>query len=382
MGGNIRVTLAALGGVSLALGAACSRAAPTAAPAAIAVDADTRADDPFADVPSTDPHDEVAWGAPRPSGPAVGAKAVLVDGKGLELGAFLVGSAPSAEHPKGTVVAPGWVHADDSTHAGRPTPGAGDLYVVEIDLATASVTRRLRVGAARPAVLARANRGLVLAVMEEADLSIVWLDGLESVRARYAVPVLAASNGLELHGLGAVADRLVAVLDHASNPGATAVVLDDEGHLVTAHACTGGLLHPSPPTSVDVWDDRVVLTDLVAEDGKPVCAFRLDAGARTEQARFPSGTDPFVSKGHLFAWADGDADAGRVVRRVDHNLRLAGVVPDPRPKVASAGNCTDPTGDPAGQSEVIEGLVVRRTRACCGGADPGAITICDPGPER
>jgi hypothetical protein len=178
-----------------------------------------------------------------------------------------------------------------------------------------------------------------------------------------------------------VADRLVVVVDDNGKPATTAVVLDDEGHLVATHACAGGLYHPSPPTAIDVWDDRIVLTELVDEETKPICAFRLDAGARTEQAGFPLGTDVFVTRGHLFASRAGGGGAGkREVRRVDHNLRLASAVTDPRtPRSNAFSRCTGITGDATWQSELVDGLVVTRTGSCCGGTAPAGIFVCDPG---
>ena len=316
-------------------------------------------------------------GSAHSSRPPLGTTAVRVDTGRLDVGQFVVAAPPSAEHIKGTLATVGSEYTPEEVRESYEGAAVGKLYVVEIDLATASEIARLPLGTARPAGLVTTPSGLVVAVEGAHELSLVWLEGARSVREVHAVPELGSSTGFELSGFAAVSDRLV-VIDGGGNGSSTrAFVLDAHGALVAKHTCPGGLPRPSPPPHVEAWGNRAVLTDLTAEREKPICAFGLDRGARTQTATFPVGSGLSVEGGRLYVSQLGPRDWE--FRRVGDDLHTtAPVVPDPRPTGSPVDRCRGITGTATWQSDVIEGLVVARTISCCGDRAPAGIFVCDP----
>jgi hypothetical protein len=291
----------------------------------------------------------------------------------LGLGDFVSDDPPSAEHPRGTLAV---VAERDSP--GRTTD-SGQQFVMSIDLATLTEIGRALIGPAHPTMLARASAGLALAVEEPDAIVVIWLDAGPSVRARYRVPKVPSGHEIGLRGLAAVGDRLVLVVDdfdRVVKERTVAMVLDDQAQVIAKHICPGGLPRPSPPAAIDLWGQRVVLTELKGRSGTVACAFGLDARAGTLTAEFPGLSSLFLRDGTLYAETFGGDSM--VAHRLGDDLRPTGPALSPElAKPPALPKCTAITGT-TWQEAMIEGLLVTQTVSCCGDSAPSGLWVCDP----
>jgi hypothetical protein len=333
---------------------------------------------------------------PPPPPPHFSSVATRIGPKDMNFGDFAVSSPPSADHPKGTLVALGWGQwAEAAGHAGKTgkQPESG-LLVVEIDLASTAPIGTLAMGAPERVRLLRADSGPVMAAQETNALDLVWLDGARAVRARHRVPQLGTGGGFQLAIFAAMGERLILVgadLDAGPVSSTSIFVLDNEGHIIARHKCHGGLGPQGENVSVEAWGDRAVIQ--LWDDPTPVCAFRLDRNARTIQATFPQpiwvetrGSElllHFTSTGGLDLvqpLGDDLKPRGRAKPDTREDFDPLIVVEQARAR-GKPSRCSGITGTAIWQKQLVEGLLVVRTISCCGDTSPAGLFVCDPGPQ-
>lgn len=303
---------------------------------------------------------------PSSSGPATtppsgsGTRKVTLDG--LIPTHFAPGHAPSAAHPRGTLVT--LAFAD------------GAPFVVEVDLADLREGKRTAIPTASPDIggariardgdtlyLAISTDGLVTLTALRLDLAIVRQVPL---RARFE------TDPTPLFGFAVVDGHAIVVDDYQ----VVAHVFDAAGKELAAHACKGQLPHPGQAT-LETAGGTVVLANLISEgDGKPVCAFRADGTGSAVQAKIGKQEQAFAHGGELYVRdsAKGVADG---TYRLDAALRPIGsATADPRPPRRFEAWCATLKEPMVAQADVLWGIPVAYTVRCCGSPGPIGLHVC------
>jgi serine/threonine-protein kinase len=353
----VQVALA-VGGAGLLLGASVvgwqratspspmpSASAASGAAGAMPVDADAMAS------PPPDPNDP-RWLATR----------IKVDG--VDLGDFAVAALPSLEHPQGVVV------------AFLPT-GETTVSLAAVDVQSGRAIARHFLGYFEGddvILLASTRRGAVVAHQKKTGLELSWYtDGTDAADTR-SLPQLAFKKNQDVRGFATFDDRMV-LATGGGNGTTTLWMLDDQGRLLTSHACHGSLVRPGSANLARVGDSVIVSNFLAEDRGVPVCGGRLHGPPRWRDVTLPSG-QLFQGEGMVYFQRFGGADDA-AIRALDENLQPTGL-PPPSTSPVEALACKGLTGTSRRRTEELAGQLIVSMASCCGDEESGGLFVCKP----
>lgn len=294
----------------------------------------------------------------------------------LGLGAFVISSEPSAEHPNGVITALAWP---------QEYAPSSELYAAEIDVATAREVSRVHVGPSdhedRTMITGGAHRVLI-AQQGQSELRLTWLGAGGMMTARQSVAGLGADSNAELRGLDLYEDRIVLATSDivpSAEERTTMRILDDKGSLVSRHACHGGLFSPGNAQFARIGDE-VVLANLEPEYDDhgsngvvPVCAGRLHGPPRWREVKLSAGGSAMRS---IVVHGSAPYFGGiSKAKALDENLYPTG--PEIRLDETESPPCKGLTGTVSWQEEVVGGAQVVRMVSCCGDPSPGGLFVCE-----
>lgn len=295
---------------------------------------------------------------------ATGTRKVTLDG--LIPTHFAPGHAPSAAHPRGTLVT--LAFAD------------GAPFVVEVDLADLHEVKRTAIPTASPDIggarIARDGDTLHVAISTEGLVTLTALRPDLAIARQVALRARFETDPTPLFGFAVVDGHAIVVDDYRI----IAHVFDAAGKELAAHACNGQLPHPGQAL-LETAGETVVLANLISEDdGRPVCAFRADGTGSAVQAKIGKHEQAFAHAGALYA-RDAAAGIADSTHRLDAALRPTGpAIPDPRPARRFDAWCPTLKEPMVAQADVLWGIPVAYAVRCCGSPGPIGLHVCSAVP--